>query len=424
MTSFDKNIKKISDIPQSSSTTQIEECYEGFNRTILHTINKRNNNLQRIYLKFIVSSVKLKKQFGLLRLRWSRNLSHNIISEIDVSFNDKLVAKYDSIGLDFESMFWDKNEYKKLIGNIPDINNPTGIHYTKGLILPSFAVWLPIPILSKKDNIGIDITNINTELKISIRKWEELLILDDFETGLSRPATLDDLHIPPDIFAYINIDTVENNDKQHKNKILTEYFNTYNFKKYHEGKNILDNINFSVNRIYFGIKNVDFSNYSTQLPLLKLKKISNDLVPDGIDFYPNVTKNDALQIAYHKLKTSIQSKNINEMFLSENDYDELISKDPVLRLQLYVKEKCIINHTADYYSHIHPYNVGANIPEIGYHMYSFSPSQGSSAFNFTDNLQNIFLMNTRLGDNTLPFLITVSYRIIEIDGENVNVKCS
>jgi len=135
------------------------------------------------------------------RLRWTRNLMHNLISECCITFNDLVAARFDNYHLDFWAAFTvpagKLNGYKNMIGDFDDLTAP----HASGDAIPAYTLNLPLPFFFARDS-GVALPTAAlpyNEMRItySFRDWTELLIVDNLaapaNTNPSRPATSADL---------------------------------------------------------------------------------------------------------------------------------------------------------------------------------------------------------------------------------------
>lgn len=135
------------------------------------------------------------------RLRWTRNLMHNLIAECCISFNDLVAARFDNYHLDFWAAFTvpagKLNGYKNMIGDIDDLT--AGHASGAANALPAFTLNLPLPLFFARDS-GVALPTAAlpyNEMRISytFRNWSELLILD--RVGLNPATTVPT--VPTDI---------------------------------------------------------------------------------------------------------------------------------------------------------------------------------------------------------------------------------
>ena len=117
------------------------------------------------------------------RLRWTRNLMHNLIRECCLTFNDLVAARFDNYHLDFWSAFTvpagKTNGYNNMIGNIPDLTDG----HAPGVKIESFTLNLPLPFFFSRDS-GVALPTAalpynEMRINFSFRNWTELLVLDD-----------------------------------------------------------------------------------------------------------------------------------------------------------------------------------------------------------------------------------------------------
>ena len=117
------------------------------------------------------------------RLRWTRNLMHNLIRECCLTFNDLVAARFDNYHLDFWTAFTvpagKANGYQNMIGNIPDLTDG----HAPGVKVESFTLNLPLPFFFTRDS-GVALPTAalpynEMRINFSFRNWNELLVLED-----------------------------------------------------------------------------------------------------------------------------------------------------------------------------------------------------------------------------------------------------
>ena len=86
------------------------------------------------------------------RLRWCRQVGHNIIREASITFNDLQAERFDNYFLDFWSAFTvsagKRTCYQNLIGNIADLIQP----HAPGETIPSMTLNVPLPFFFTRDS--------------------------------------------------------------------------------------------------------------------------------------------------------------------------------------------------------------------------------------------------------------------------------
>lgn len=154
--------------------------------------NSMGDYLSNIWAIFEIPEVKIKednlfKEFG--TIRWTKNLLHNLIEECSLMFNDNIVSKLNNFSLDFISEFliedYKYNEYKKRIGNIPELIEPSKILKSQKLMIPLYLFFCnetgnSIPL------VAIPYTEIKLEIKF--KNWENLIILENNNAVDSNPT--------------------------------------------------------------------------------------------------------------------------------------------------------------------------------------------------------------------------------------------
>lgn len=167
-------------------------------------ITRAGDYLIQSWLRVTIPSVTLSasNQFGVDgRLRWTRNLMHNLIQEANITFNDLTAARFDSYHLDFWAAFTTPagkiNGYNNMIGNVDELIQP----HAPGIPIPKLTLNLPLPFFYARDSgVALPTAAIPyNDMKINLlfRQWQQLLILDNLAaTGSmarSVAPTLSDL---------------------------------------------------------------------------------------------------------------------------------------------------------------------------------------------------------------------------------------
>lgn len=157
-----------------------------FNQEWSVNISRAGDYLMYAWLRVTIPSVQLldTNAFGVNgRIRWTRNLMHNLIRECALTFNDLQAFRFDNYHLDFWSAFTTpsgkRNGYQNMIGNFGDVINPRG----PTRAIPSFTLNLPLPFFFSRDT-GVALPTAAlpyNEMRIvfNFRNWSDLLILDN-----------------------------------------------------------------------------------------------------------------------------------------------------------------------------------------------------------------------------------------------------
>jgi hypothetical protein len=291
-----------------------------------------------------------------LRIRWTRNLMHNLIAQAQVTFNDLVAHQFDNYYLDFWAAFTvpagKRNGYNNMVGNIPElINSATS--------LPQVVLNLPLPFFYTRDS-GVALPTAAlpyNEMKIQFkfRDWNDLLIVDNLAAAAgtnpsSQPSSdASQLTATPSIVnanVWSNYAIVSNDERKRMacapRDILMEQTQIAPFQTFAPATNPTPNydIRFShaIKVLFFGIRNKttrsQWSNYTAAQPLPGVV----------VDFNPSG--------AVDPIETAV--------LIYENT-SRLGGGTPDSGLG------------ADYYSLINPWYHAPVIPlETGYHMYSYS----------------------------------------------------
>lgn len=291
-----------------------------------------------------------------LRIRWTRNLMHNIIREACVTFNDLVAARFDNIHLDFWSAFTvpagKRTGYNNMIGNFPELTHPSKE-------IAPFTLNLPLPFFFSRDS-GVALPTAalpynDMRISFSFRDWTDLLIVDDLALlantdgkSVSRCATCADVATScqptlSGVQVWANYAIVSNDERKRmacaRRDILIEQVQTCPHQCFDPARNARPtyDIRFShaIKVLFFGARNntvkSQWSNYTAGSPL-PLEGV------DGMNF-ATASMVDPIK------STSIIYENTNRMS----------------------------DMGSDYYSLVNPWYHAPVIPlETGYHMYSYS----------------------------------------------------
>ena len=291
-------------------------------------------------------------QFGVNgRIRWTRNLMHNIIRECNITFNDLVAARFDNYHLDFWAAFTvpagKQCGYNNMIGNIDSLINPGSCLNT----LPAATLNLPLPFFYSRDS-GVALPTAalpynEMRINFSFRDWTELLILEDvsnLKEQRTTPNAPTDIQIAPTLGqtqVWGNYAIVSNDERKRMacapRDVLIEQVQTAPRQTYAPQTNQAPSydIRFShaIKVLFFSVRNKTFkaewSNYMTSSPV------------------------------------SISTK---------TDFKPLSSADPILQTTLvYENTSRLSSMGSDYFSLVNPWYNAPVIPkDTGYHTYSYS----------------------------------------------------
>lgn len=289
------------------------------------------------------------------RIRWTRNLMHNLIAECNISFNDLVAARFDNYHLDFWAAFTvpagKLNGYKNMIGDFDELTGPHAPGTANAI--PAFTLNLPLPFFYARDS-GVALPTAAlpyNEMRITytFRNWNELLILDNLAAAAGTnpstvPLTTDLTNGAPvlgTVQTWANYAIVSNDERKRMacapRNILIEQAQTAPLQTFAPATNTTPqyDLRFShaIKVLFFAVRNTtvanEWSNYTAATPVPG---------PAAVNFNPSgaVDPITTTSLAY------------------EN----------TLRLSLM---------GSDYYSLIQPWYHAPVIPlETGYHMYSYS----------------------------------------------------
>lgn len=289
------------------------------------------------------------------RLRWTKNLMHNLIRECTITFNDLVAERFDSYFLDFWAAFTTpaakRDGYNNMIGNFDNLIAP----HAPGVAIPSRYLNLPLPFFFTRDS-GVALPTAalpynEMRINFTFRNWNELLILENSvpvlgtnpylkpTVGAAADIALEPVIAKVDVWA--NYAIVSNEERKRMGcaprDLLIEQVQTAPRNNFNPTTNTNPryDIRFShsIKVLFFAVQNTTVdnvkSNYTTATPI------------------PGPTV---------------------------DNYTPRNSWDPIDFTTLtYENTDRLSNMGSDYFSNVAPWYSAPTIPvETGYHMYSYS----------------------------------------------------
>lgn len=321
------------------------------------TISRAGDYLVNTWLRVTLPSVQLSETNLYTtngRLRWTRNLMHNLIRECAITFNDLVAARFDNYHLDFWSAFTvpagKRTGYNNMIGNINELIQ----EHDSATAIPSVTLNLPLPFFYARDS-GVALPTAalpynDIRITFSFRNWTELLILDnvanvDATVPSSTCASVTDLVGGEPQLKCVQVWStyaIVSSDERKRmacapRDILIEQVQTAPIQTFVPNQNSQPSYDIrfshSIKALFFAVRNktvsCEWSNYTTASP------VPGDTV---VDFYPPC------------------------------------ALDPILNTSLIYENTARLSCMgSDYYSLVNPWYHAPVIPlETGYHMYSYS----------------------------------------------------
>ena len=285
------------------------------------------------------------------RIRWTRNLMHNLIRECCITFNDLVAARFDNYHLDFWAAFTvpagKRNGYNNMIGNVDDLTAP----HDSNNPIPAYTLNLPLPFFYCRDS-GVALPTAalpynEMRIQFAFRDWDQLLILEN--SGVNgaeqrvNPLSSDFANGAPvlgNTQVWANYAIVSNDERKRMacapRDILIEQVQTAPRQSYnpeHSQQSFDIRFSHAIKVFFFSVRNTtwksEWSNYTTASPF-----------DDG-----NVVL-----------------------------YTPAGAADPILQTSLiYENTNRLSQMGSDYYSLVNPYFHAPVIPlDTGYHTYSYS----------------------------------------------------
>lgn len=327
-----------------------------FNTEWSVAISRAGDYLLQTWLRMTTPSVQLisTNQFAPDgRLRWTRNLMHNIIRECCITFNDLVAARFDNYHLDFWAAFTvpagKRNGYNNMIGNFDDLTGP----YGAAAAIPAFTLNLPLPFFYGRDS-GVALPTAalpynDMRINFSFRNWSDLLIVDDLSPAAGAvvsacAAATDLVGGAPTLGTtqvWANYSIVSNDERKRMacapRDILIEQVQTVPRQTFAPATNATPSydirLSHAIKVLFFAVRNTtnacEWSNYTAASPVPGATTVN--FAPSG-------------------------------------------ALDPILQTSLIYENTSRLNQMgSDYFSLVNPYFNAPVIPlETGFHMYSYS----------------------------------------------------
>jgi hypothetical protein len=359
VTYFVKKVRKSTWFSVAPTVLSISGGNPGFGQSWGYKISRAGDYLLRTWLRVQIPSVSLNSasvplgwNFADCGLRWTRNLGHNLIREINLSFNDLVAERMDSFFLDFWAAFTmpgnKRNGYNNMIGNIAELTNPRSISTVPANYqsLPTYVLNIPLPFFYSRDS-GISLPTAAIPYNdmvhyVTFRDVNELLIVDNYVLKLSAAAQRVNLTnsnplLNCDMWAEYAI--VSNVERAQMGKaprdILMEQVQTAPRVSFNPNNVSDPDVRFahSIKSLMFAVRNktnqAEWSNYTAASPVPGVT---------GVNFSP------------------------------------ALASDPIATTSLFYENTArLVNMGSDYFSLVVPWYTAVSIPmETGYHLISYT----------------------------------------------------
>ena len=352
-----KKLRKSTWFSVAPTVLSISGGNPGFGQNWGYKISRAGDYLLRTWLRIQLPQITLANapngwNLADCSLRYTRNLAHNLIKEINISFNDLVAERMDSYYLDFWAAFTipagKQNGYNNMIGNYAELNDPVAVVGTGNecRTLPAAILNLPLPFFYARDT-GIALPTAAIPYNdmvhyLTFRDVYEVLIIDNFRLGVSTACLRQNLADPnPQIYCdmwaeYAIVSNVERSQMgKNARDMLIEQVQTAPNQVFNPNNLASFDIRFahSIKALFFAIKNktnpAEQSNYSSASPVPTV---------NGVNFNP------------------------------------ALSSDPIQQTSLlYENTARLVNMGSDYFSLMVPYYTAVAIPkETGYHLLSYT----------------------------------------------------
>jgi hypothetical protein len=207
---FVLQITRCSWFTQIPVTLRTSNGVAGFGTEFSVSISRLGEYMLNSWIQVRLPSVTLlpTNKFGVNgRLRWTRNLMHNLIEDANITFNDQQVARIDNYILDNHKQYYIEMQkcrgYDIMIGDTIDLVGP----HAPGVAINSKILQLPLPFWFAFDSgLALPTASLlfnDIKFNFKFRNVEDLLILEDFtRVGTEFRANIDfptDIAIRPEL---------------------------------------------------------------------------------------------------------------------------------------------------------------------------------------------------------------------------------
>lgn len=329
-----------------------------------YKISRAGDYLLRTWLRVQLPSITLENvdnipggnlyDFSTFGIRWTRNLGHNLIREINIAFNDLVAERMDSYFLDFWAAFTipagKRNGYDNMIGNVAQLNNPSSILSAPAHVLPEYIMNIPLPFFYQRDT-GVALPTAAIPYNdmihnVYFRDIPELLIIDSTAVGTNKS------------YACQRSNIADGNNLELRVDMWAEYAIVANVERSQMGKAPRDILIEQVQTAPKGQFNVDAPVVEAQIRFSHAIK--------------------ALFFAVRNKSNSAEQSNYTAgspvPFANHTDFNPTLATDPVIQTSLlYENTARLVNMGSDYFSFVVPFYTAVSIPsETGYHMISYT----------------------------------------------------
>jgi hypothetical protein len=370
---FVRKVTKSTWFTQVPAPLTIQGGNPNFGQSFVTKITRGGDYLLYCWLRLTIPSVQATSGtlFGpYTRIRWTRNLMHNLIANAQFEANSLALHQFDNYFLDFWAAFMvpagKRNAYNNMIGNIPALTNPPNYSTVANAFntLPSYTLNLPLPFFFTRDS-GVAYPTAATPYNemtftINFRPINQLLIQDAVggpSQGVSAPVDSTAYQfigvtsgVPlTNVQIWANYAIVSNDERKRMGlaprDILIEQTQEAPLQVFSPATNAAPSFDLrfahSVKALFFACQNVtnsaEGSNYTAASPYIA--------VAGG-------------------------AANVN--------FSPAGATDPYAAISLLYENSGRLNMGVDYYSLINPFYHAVSVPlETGYHAYSYTLDMAS-----------------------------------------------
>ena len=320
------------------------------------SLSRQGDYVLSAFLRVLFPSVGFKTTVtGLPRVRWTKNLMHNLVRHAKIEFNDLTVQEFSNYWLDdvyaFRCPAAKRIGYQNMIGAVSTYTTPVG----PGTALGGGYLSLPLPFFFQEDSgVALPVAALpfnDIKLTFTFRDWKNLLIVDPAGTAANISS----------ITTYVNgvaqdttVPTLSNVE------CYAHYAVVHNDERVKMGDAPRDILIHQIQET----QNTPFKDVSS--------RSSFDIrLSHAISMFTFKAQNTSL---YTQFAGQYGEEHSNYTTLSEvYNASSVAGSDPISHSHLFYENSVRLSNHSDYFALINPWYYSEAIPEeTGYHMYSYA----------------------------------------------------
>jgi len=293
-------------------------------------------------------------------IRWTRNLMHNLVRKVTITFNELEIQCFDSSWLDMNYQFrlpsCKRVGYRNMIGDIASMTTPVGVGVPLGTG-GFFSLPLPFWFADGESGLALPVAALpfnDIKINYDFRDWTDLIIVCGGTSavgGLTGPGTG-------------TAATTQNVYVSGQNNVVPSFINPQTFAHY---------------VVVHNDERVKMGDAPRDMLIKQIQRIQGHGIPAS---NINATHSFDVRVSHPIIawftaarNNTIENLNINAGAEWSNYTTEIYygGLDPISYTEMLYENNVRVGMGSDYFSLIHPFYHSCCIPdEPGYHMYSFA----------------------------------------------------